>query len=83
MDKIFFDWPINTVFCIFGKKFHDPLEICHDPLPGRDPSVEKHCSIDPISRVKQLGEKQLLSFSIGNKVSLMEDDSSVYKFRNC
>ena len=31
-------------FCIFGKKFHDPLEIFHDPLPGRDPSVEKHCS---------------------------------------
>ena len=22
----------------------DPFKICHDPLPGRDPSVEKRCS---------------------------------------
>jgi len=28
-------------FCIFWKKFHDPLEVLHDPLLGRDPSVEK------------------------------------------
>jgi hypothetical protein len=25
----------------FRQKFHDPLEIFHDPLLGRDPSVEK------------------------------------------
>jgi len=23
---------------------NDPVEIFHDPLPGRDPSVEKHWS---------------------------------------
>jgi hypothetical protein len=21
----------------------DPFKICHDPLPGRDPAVEKRC----------------------------------------
>ncbi len=26
---------------VSGGKFHDPLEIFHDPLPGPDPSVEK------------------------------------------
>ncbi len=33
--KISYIRTIKTVFCISGKKFHDPLEIIHDP------SVEK------------------------------------------
>jgi hypothetical protein len=33
---------LSSIF--FSEKSNDPFEICHDPLLGRDPSVEKHCS---------------------------------------
>jgi len=45
VDIIFFisyKLTIKAHFVFFGKKFHDLLEIFHNPLPDRDPSVEKH-----------------------------------------
>jgi len=43
MQKYPIIWPFKLIL-YFLKKFHDPLEIFHDPLLGLDPSVEKHCS---------------------------------------
>jgi len=34
---------------LYNSHAHDPFEILHDPLPGRDPSVEKHWSRAEVS----------------------------------
>ncbi len=32
---------------LYNSHAHDPIEILHDPLPCRDPSVEKRCCSSP------------------------------------
>jgi len=43
-------WTVKTLFCISGKKFHDPQLNFHDPLPGSDLSVEKLWSRTQMTR---------------------------------
>jgi len=45
------------------KFVHNPFEIFHDPLPGRDPSVEKRWSISlfyPVEIERHIAKKLLI-----------------------
>jgi len=48
--------PTTSRFQSRKKLAHDPFEIFHDPLSGRDPLVEKHCT------------RPQLSFTVFNKL---------------
>ncbi len=46
---------MNSVIQIKNRSSaHDPFQICHDPLAGRDPSVEKRCFNNPMTNNKYL-----------------------------
>jgi hypothetical protein len=54
--SVLFNWDNYMKISLNFKYFCDPLEIFHDPLPGRDPSVEKCWSMGFRSKYVSLTE---------------------------